>query len=476
MPGQKIYVITTPELIQAVQKQPKTLAFPPIEATFARNVCGPSDAGHSIVVKSLNCDEGGGGLSVELYAAMRLALKPGPDLDRMNRVMIKIISESLDQLTSSATEQIRIKLGSWLRVVVTTATTDSVYGLQNPFREQAVVDGFWYVSPYLKVTNKTGTHRLYRQFEKDLMTFVIGIMPSVMARKGLVARERVAQAFEKYYRNEGHKQASTLTRRRYEIEAKHGLSIEDIAHYEVGGAIAALVNTTPATFWMLLLINADPGLLKDIRDEVGSRMTTTTGDSGKTKILDITTLKTTCPLVTSTFQEVLRYRSMGTSVRQVMEDTVLDGRWLLQKNAMLQMPSRIFHKDASIWGSDVDDFNPRRFMKGELPKTADGKRPNPVAFRAFGGGSTLCPGRHFSTNEILAVVIMFVMRYDIVPTSGEWTLPGTEKTNVAAVMMEPDTDVEVLVCCRKGFEEDHWEINLEDSDSAFAVVAEDREP
>ena len=42
MPGQKMYVITKPELIQAVQKQHKVLAFPPIEAKFASKICGDS--------------------------------------------------------------------------------------------------------------------------------------------------------------------------------------------------------------------------------------------------------------------------------------------------------------------------------------------------------------------------------------------------------------------------------------------------
>ncbi|KAI9657571.1 MAG: hypothetical protein M1831_004187 [Alyxoria varia] len=166
---------------------------------------------------------------------------------------------------------------------------------------------------------------------------------------------------------------------------------------------------------------------------------------------------------------------MGTSVRRVMEDTVLAGQWLLKKDCMIQMPSRILHKDSSLWGSDVDDFNPRRFMKNEVQKTESGKRPHAAAFRAFGGGKTLCPGRHFATNEILAAVSMFAMRYDMTPATGQWELPKTDKTNVAAVVMEPDTDVEVRVSTRKGFEEVKWAFGFGQSDNVFAVVVEDHE-
>ena len=182
------------------------------------------------------------------------------------------------------------------------------------------------------------------------MTILIGVLPSVMARKSLAGREKVVQAFEKYLLAGGHKEASILMQKRYEVSAKNGIAVKDIARFEIGGAIAILVNTAPAAFWMLLFVYAHPGLLEDIRKEVGIIMTETSDSAGKIRHIDITTLKSTCPLLTSTFQEVLRYRSMGTSVRQVMEDTILENRWLLKKDSMIQMPSRVIHTSSSLWG------------------------------------------------------------------------------------------------------------------------------
>ena len=69
---------------------------------------------------------------------------------------------------------------------------------------------------------------------------------------------------------------------------------------------------------------------------------------------------------------------------------------------------------------------------------------------------------------------MFVMRFDVKPTSAEWPLPTTRNTNVAAVIMEPDTDVEVELSARKGFEGGQWAFDLRDSGMVFAVLAEDR--
>ncbi|KAG7008470.1 cytochrome P450 monooxygenase [Physcia stellaris] len=427
MPGQKMYIVTTLGLIQIIQKMPKLLAFPPIEAKFASQICGTSAEAHEILMKNVNGDEGSWGLSMDTYEAMRAALKPGTALDSMNRLMVQSVAASLDSLAAKDGKSRKIHLSSWLRHSITAATTNSVYGPQNPFKARQVVEAFW-------------------QFENNLMSILVGILPSIMARKGLTGRATVVKAFESYFLAGGHKQASVLMQNRFDTGARNGIAIKDIARFEIGGALALLVNTAPATFGCCC--------------------------SSMPILVFLRSLKSTCPLLTSTFQEVLRYRSMGTSVRQVTKDTLLDGQWLLKKDSMVQMPSRVLHSDSSLWGPEAHEFNPRRFMKSEGQPTKS-KRAPAAAFRAFGGGSTLCPGRHFATNEVLAVVSMFVMRYEMVPLSGKWTLPTVEKSNAASVIMEPDTDVEVLVSQREGYEGDRWSFELKDSDEIFAVAAED---
>lgn len=299
------------------------------------------------------------------------------------------------------------------------------------------------------------------------MPILVGFFPSIFARKSIAARDKVVAAFEAYYKAGGVHQGSILAQKRYQAMADHHLSLEDIARYEVGGSIAVLVNTAPAAFWTLLLLHSQPGLLEDIRKEVDACTATATEDGATIKTIDITTLKESCPLLLSAYQEVLRYCSMGTSVREVMEDTYL-GPWLLKKGAMVQIPSRVIHQDSNLWGSNVADFNPRRFLLEEKKN-----RPGDVCFRAFGGGKTLCPGRHFATNEILAVVAVFIARLDMRPVGGEWKLPSTLNTNIAAVVMEPDADIEVEIQSRPGFEEVKWKTNLHKSDKVFALVTED---
>lgn len=147
MPGAKIYVVNSLELIAAVQRHHKALAFPPIEAKMGRRMNAWSDEADKIIMKNVNGDEGDWGMSMESYKVMRSALTPGADLDAMNRIMIQNIAASVEKLRpgniSSTTE---VNLMQWLRHELTMATTRAIYGPQNPYADCNVENGFWWVS------------------------------------------------------------------------------------------------------------------------------------------------------------------------------------------------------------------------------------------------------------------------------------------------------------------------------------------
>ena len=54
----RIYIVASLKLIQAIQKQSKGLAFPPVEAKFASKVCDSSTEAHNILMQNVNSDEG----------------------------------------------------------------------------------------------------------------------------------------------------------------------------------------------------------------------------------------------------------------------------------------------------------------------------------------------------------------------------------------------------------------------------------
>ena len=305
---------------------------------------------------------------------------------------------------------------------------------------------------------------------------IVNIAPNITAPKGHRGRENVADAFAEYFRQAGQETAAALTKGRYAKNTKYNISIEDMAHFELANMIGILVNTAPATFWTITNMLADPILLADARRELDAVLSIAQDKdgSGPMRIIDVTKLKTDCPLLLSTFQEVLRTRSHNASVRWVMEDTMLCDRYLMKKDAIIQMPSMVVHSEPNNWGPNAKEFDARRFIKSQQKSDKQFKQ-HPAAFRAFGGGSTLCPGRHFATTEILSVVAMFILRYDVVPIGdygkgeGQWVLPKQDSNNLATSVLPPDTDVKVNITKRKGYEDGKWSFTLSKSTAKFAL-------
>ncbi|KAL6712907.1 hypothetical protein ACLMJK_009462 [Lecanora helva] len=429
MLGQKMYVVTDANLMQAVQRQPKVLNFLPIEAKAASRICAVSAESVNKLYGNPNEEDGETAILKEIQAARRAALSPGPAFDELNQHLVQNLQDSLVSIRLSAGQPTRIGLSTWLRRNVTAASTKALYGLRNPFVDESVANGIW-------------------QLNKNLTPLLVDIFTSITASQGLAGRSVVTKAFEEYFRNGGHETASVAVKTRHDISVMHGIPEEDIAKLEVGEAIATLTNTAPACFWALFFIYSTAGLLEELRASLDSKFANCSdGAPRPDHKFDIGSIKEDRPLLVSIVSETLRYCSLGGSVRDVKEDTILDHRWLLKKGGIVQMPSRILHKDASAWGGTVDAFDPKRFLSDE-------SKPRSTAnFRPFGGGTTLCPGRHLATNTILAVAALFVMHYDLLPVSGAWSMPSVNNTGISEFMMEPDQDIEVDVVARQSFEE-----------------------
>jgi hypothetical protein len=137
VPGIKMYIVTSPELIHLIQKQPKKLSFAPLEAKFACKTLAISSKGTDIVMTNVNGEEGDWGLSMETYAVMRTTL------EELSRPTIQNLAKALNTLIPAGLTKIEVGLSKWVRNTVTLATTDSVYGPLNPYQDQEIQDSFW---------------------------------------------------------------------------------------------------------------------------------------------------------------------------------------------------------------------------------------------------------------------------------------------------------------------------------------------
>ena len=106
-------------------------------------ICASSKDGNEIIAKNLNGEEGDWGYSHDVYKSMHSALAPGPGLDGMNRIMIQNIAHSLNQLRAQGDQSLNMRLAEWSRHEITMATTNSVYGRCNPFKDPKIENAFW---------------------------------------------------------------------------------------------------------------------------------------------------------------------------------------------------------------------------------------------------------------------------------------------------------------------------------------------
>ncbi|KFA55663.1 hypothetical protein S40293_05289 [Stachybotrys chartarum IBT 40293] len=431
MPGSRLYVVNATSRITSVQSQFRKLSSAAIEANIAAHLIGVNEATNKIISADVTSDSS---YLMSFLKYVHSALSPGSGLDAMNRRSIEVISDSLEQAAQRGSKT--LKLFEWVRHELLLASTEGVYGPKNPFPDPAIA------------------------FEPRMMMFVLRLMPQVSAKESFQAREYMVKVWEDYFEKGFYNQGSELIKTRVRINNDFQISLKETARIEIGGSLAILTNTLPGTFWMIYHIFSDPVVLGEIRDELSKGV----HQDGNNCSIDLSFVKSSCPTSLSTFKETMRIHSSSVATRIAMEDYLLDDKYLLKKCSTIMMPSSIQLTSRPIWGDIVDDFNHRRFLRD--PGT---KRINPLAFRGFGGGTTLCPGRHFASTEILVFSALMVLRFDLVPLQ-DWTRPSTAKSPIVNALPVPDWDIGVEMHPR---DNKAWNVSLSGYDKKMEIVSED---
>ncbi|KAL4735868.1 cytochrome P450 [Aspergillus similis] len=445
----KQYIVTSPSLMQAVQRNKRTLKFAPLVTFTAERFAGIHESGMSLL---RDREAGGAGLSAETVRAMEKTLI-GTSLDRMNEEMARMLSPLVDELAASPQT---VDLYAWCTRAITAASTNASYGPRNPYKDPAIAGAFW-------------------TFETNVAPLLSGIFPSIMARKAYKARETAVAAVLAYFQTKGHEQGSELTKTRYRFMHAGGLSDTDIARAEVSMGLGLLSNTVPAAFWVLFDLYSRPSLLCEIREEVKKHavhVEDTQTHTGRKYIIDISALRDSCPLLVSAYQEILRSRSVTAVTRVVTDDTMLDNRYLLKKGGVVSIPASAMGAHETVWGpKSVSEFNPRRYMRqttchgGTSPRRTGG-------FMSFGVSPTICPGRHFASSEILALVAMVVLRIDLAPVdNGAWKAPERNSMAVASGMCPVKGEFWVKVAKRESEGEGvEWGVEAREGSGMFNLM------
>ncbi|KAI1169479.1 cytochrome P450 oxidoreductase [Nemania sp. FL0916] len=429
LPFTRLYLIMDTALINSVDRQIKTISFSPIEANATAGFLGTTEITNKIMRHNPTADDGH---FKTFHKAIRPTLAPGSGLDGMLQSTFRAMESYLGQ--QSHIGSVEFDLFRWVQHQIILATTSGEYGRKNPFLDPEVEQA-WY------------------DFIPSIHYFALGLFPKLLAKKSYAAREFLSKTFENYFEHQHHldgASASVFARTNHGITT--GLPASDRARGEIGFSMSLVNNTVPSTFWLIYHIFSDPAILEECRQEL--HMAVRVDDKG-TRIIDLADLKAHCTVLISTLNEIYRYYGVATTlVRQVTEDHMLDGTYLLTKGSYVAMPTSVQHYSREIWGSDVEKFKHKRFVHeratGKISSDPS-KRHDPAGFRVFGGGALLCPGRHFANNAILSFAAMVILRFDIRAVSdgnnrGGWDSVNAENSfglNIARMLLHPEKDLRV---------------------------------
>ncbi|KAK1832500.1 cytochrome P450 [Podospora conica] len=448
VPFSRIYIVTSPPLAAAVQRASKTLSFSPLVPDLTRRILGFSPASTATIAHNLDPDGPAAprGLMADLHDMVYAHLGPGDALAALTKLAVRDLAGQVNAYAAAHDRDPEVvpDLLVWLRHFVAVSTAEYLYGPRNPLAVEAgLEEAFW-------------------DFDHGIGGLLAGVVPRVTARRAYAGRERLVAAFTEYLEGGRHLEegASEIVRRRVEILRGYGLPMGEAARSEVSFLFAGIVNTATTAFWTVVHVFARPGLLRRVRAELMAGAVTELdfGGGKPTRLLDLEAVKAGrgSPTLGAVVREALRTGSDNYSTRLVGEDTMLAGRWWVGKGSVVQVAGGVIHEDEAIWGDSAAEFDPLRFLngsgKGEEEKQ---KKVHPAAFRAFGGGKTLCPGRHFATYEIVAFAAMIILTFDLEAVDGKGkvggkiVVPAKEDGVLPVHILEPKTAVKVKVRVRE---------------------------
>ena len=200
-----------------------------------------------------------------------------------------------------------------------------------------------------------------------------------------------------------------------------------------------MANSVTAVFWTIFEVFKRPDLLSRVRS-IAKAAAEARGEESESKILGDD------PLLQSIFAEVTRLRVVGIIPRYTVGGDFQLGEWSIPEGSFLGLPSRAGAMNKDMWnaGSEEDPhplhtFWADRFLiypddpssgplrqdkrqpEASLSRTGEETTNEPRfslkglkdVYTAFGGGSALCPGRHFAKQEVLNTLARLVLLYDI---------------------------------------------------------------
>ncbi|KAL4918995.1 cytochrome P450 [Aspergillus aurantiobrunneus] len=262
----------------------------------------------------------------------------------------------------------------------------------------------------------------YMDWEKSSWKFLMGLLPRFLSKDMLAAKEDMIHLFEEYFRltpdKRGHSNfwVSSVERLLRDLD----LTDSEIGRMFMLHTSSIIGNMYKLSFWLVAHLLSNRDLLTSITLEIQPAV------NPQTLAVDHTYLTENCPMLDSLYSEVLRLIVTSPMTRQVSSTSTIGGKTLKEGSKVL-IVYRQLHLDRGTWGPSPEILQPDRFLRDPALRTK-------AAYRPWGAGKHVCPGRFLAKKAVFAFVALLLGQYDIdMETVGEQPFPRADLAKASGV-------------------------------------------
>lgn len=171
--------------------------------------------------------------------------------------------------------------------------------------------------------------------------------------------------------------------------------------------LAAGRETTAQTMsWVVLMLNRYPAVLERIRLEIKENLPELLNGKASPSMEDCQKLV----YLEAVIRETLRlYPVVAVTGRSATRDVRLYEGTLIKAGTRVILPHYAMGRMATVWGPDVDEFKPERWLD---PDTGKIKVVSPFKYSVFLGGPRICMGMKFALAEMKISLASMLSKFD----------------------------------------------------------------
>nr|XP_042911222.1 cytochrome P450 18a1 [Parasteatoda tepidariorum] len=167
--------------------------------------------------------------------------------------------------------------------------------------------------------------------------------------------------------------------------------------------------------WMILLYAAFPEVQRKVQAEIDEALGTDRFPTWQDRF--------DMPYTEATILELMRWKSIIALnvLRSNLVDTELNG-YFIPKNSYVLANLHAVAYDKSLWGNDVEEYKPERFLNEDRTKVI-----KPEYFIPFSIGKRQCPGKPLAEIEVFLYVAATLQKFKV-------SIPSGNKADLEAVL------------------------------------------